>query len=76
MEKARFLRLMEEALELDPGTVRGDEVLEDLRWDSLAVVSFIGLVDEHLNVSLEPKKVSKCKTVPELLALLDGKIVG
>lgn len=76
MEKSRFLQLIEEALELDPGTVRGEESLEELRWDSLAVVSFIGLVDEHLNVALEPKKVSKCKTVPELLALLDGKVTG
>ena len=76
MEKSQFYRLVEEAASLDAGAVKGGEALAELRWDSLAVVSFIGLVDEQLGVTLEPKRVSACKSVEDLVALLDGKVTG
>lgn len=74
MKLQDFYRIIEEAASVDEGAVRGSETLAELRWDSLAVVSFIGLVDEHLGVTLEPKRVSACRSVAELVALLDGKV--
>lgn len=62
--------LIEEALEVDPGTIRGDETLEAIDWTSLAAVTIIGLVDEKLGKTLEPKAIARCTTVADLTALL------
>lgn len=70
MDRKDFLLALDEMLEFDPGTLTGDEVLETLEnWDSLAVISFIALVDEKLGVVLEGEKLAKAKTVSDLLAL-------
>ncbi|AWK85495.1 phosphopantetheine-binding protein [Azospirillum thermophilum] len=70
MDRKDFLLALDEMLELDAGTLTGDEVLETLEnWDSLAVISFIALVDEKLGVVLEGEKLAKAKTVSDLLAL-------
>ena len=70
MKKDAFLRVLEDALERDPGSIQGDETLESIEWDSLAVVVFLAVVDEHLELELSAKHVNECQTVPELLTLL------
>jgi acyl carrier protein len=68
MTKADFLRELDEMLELTPGTLSGDEVLAEVDgWDSLAVISFIALVDEKLNLVVEGEKLARAKTVADLL---------
>lgn len=68
MTKADFLRELDEMLELAPGTLSGDEALADVDgWDSLAVISFIALVDEKLNLVVEGEKLARAKTVADLL---------
>ncbi len=68
MTKADFLRELDEMLELAPGTLSGDEVLAEVDgWDSLAVISFIALVDEKLNLVVEGEKLARAKTVADLL---------
>ncbi len=68
MTKADFLRELDEMLELAPGTLSGDEALADVEgWDSLAVISFIALVDEKLNLVVEGEKLARAKTVADLL---------
>jgi acyl carrier protein len=62
--------LIEEALEVDEGTIRGDETLESIDWTSLAAVTIIGLVDEKLGKTLDPKSIARCTTVSDLTALL------
>ncbi|HZH27279.1 MAG TPA: phosphopantetheine-binding protein [Azospirillaceae bacterium] len=77
MTKTEFLAALDELLELDPGTLTGTEQLDDLdNWDSLAVVSFIALVDERLGLVVAGDALSKAKTVADLLALVDGKIAA
>ncbi|NYZ15434.1 acyl carrier protein [Azospirillum sp. RWY-5-1] len=70
MDTKDFLLALDEMLELDPGTLTGTEELESLdNWDSLAVISFIALVDEKLGLVVEGEKLAKAKTVADLLAL-------
>lgn len=70
MDRKDFLLALDEMLELDAGTLTGAEELESLdNWDSLAVISFIALVDEKLGLVVEGEKLAKAKTVNDLLAL-------
>jgi len=70
MDRKDFLLALDEMLELDPGTLTGPEELESLdSWDSLAVISFIALVDEKSGVVVEGEKLAKAKTVADLLDL-------
>jgi len=71
MSRAEFLAKIDELLELPSGTLRGPEKLEDLEnWNSLAVVGFIGLADEHFGVTLAPRLLTGCSTVSDLLKLV------
>lgn len=75
VEKKDFLLSLDELLEAEPGTLTGAELLQDMdSWDSLAVVGFIALVDEH-GVTLSPNHIAKCKTVDDLIALLGDQIL-
>jgi len=65
-----FLRALDEMLELPPGTLTGPENIEDLeRWDSLAVINLIALVDENYNIRLSPQQIGAAQTVNDLVAL-------
>jgi acyl carrier protein len=75
MQNAEFLALLDELLELPAGTLKGPEALESFEaWDSLAVLSFIALVDEHYGVTVAPKQIAACKTVDDLLGLANGSV--
>jgi acyl carrier protein len=74
--KSEFLKLVDELLEVPPGTLRGDERLDELNMGSLAVIGFIGLVDEHFGISIPPRQIADCVTVNDLAALLGDKITS
>lgn len=65
-----FLLQMDEILGLRPGTLRGDEKLEDLQnWDSTALVCLIFLAETNSNARISPEQVVGCATVADLLRL-------
>jgi acyl carrier protein len=71
MDRPTFLPLLDEILELPGGTLKGPEKLEDLEnWNSLAMVSFVALVDEHFNYAISPRQFVNCATVDDLLGLI------
>lgn len=77
MSKQEFLRLLDELVETPPGTLQGGEALADLpAWDSLGVVSFIALADEHFGLSLPPKEIAAATTVDDLVSLVSAGIDG
>ena len=54
MERSELLQELEELLELDSDSLKGNETLESFEsWDSLAVISFIALADEHFDIMVE-----------------------
>jgi acyl carrier protein len=68
--RGEFLLQMDEILGLRPGTLRGDEKLEDLEsWDSTALISLIALAEYSNNVHISPDQVVGCTSVADLLRL-------
>ncbi len=75
MTKEVFLQLLDELLELEPGTLTGNENLKDYEiWDSMTVLGFIALVDEHFGFTVSTERLAQAKTVDDLVALLDGRV--
>lgn len=71
MTRSEFLAELDAMLELDAGTLTGAEALDDIdSWDSLAVISFIALVDEKFNTVVAGEDLAKAKTIDDLLALV------
>lgn len=61
-----FYEGMAEILEMEPSEVTPDLALENVAWDSLAIVSTIALVDEVYDVALSPAKLAECVTVADI----------
>lgn len=75
MKRAEFYTELEAMLELEPGTIKGDETLATLPgWDSVAVLSFIALADAKLEAAVSAAALAKAQTVEDLIALFPGKI--
>ncbi len=70
-----FIPLVEELLELDKGTLKGDEPLDSLEdWDSLAIIGFLAMTDRHFQVTVEPESVMACKTLDQLKSLVEKSL--
>jgi acyl carrier protein len=77
MRAEAFLREIETALELPDGSLKGDEQLADIpEWDSLAVISFIALVDEKLGLAVDGEALANAQSVGDLLALVQEKLAA
>jgi acyl carrier protein len=74
MTKTDFLLSLDELLELNPGTLQGPEALKEMEgWDSLSIVSFMGLAKAKANVIVSPKQIGSCRTVQDLCALVSAE---
>lgn len=65
--EGKILRLIEEAKEADEGSVL---MGQELDWDSIAVVTFMAMADEQLNVTLSADRLNKCERVDDVVALV------
>jgi len=75
MTKQEFLLLIDELLEESPGTLSGNERLEDLEmWDSMTALGFIALLDEQFNIIVSGDDLDNCKTVNDLIELANGQV--
>jgi acyl carrier protein len=75
MKQSEFLALIDDILEEPAGTVRADQLLEELpSWDSLAMVSFIAVVNGQFELTLEAEKLKNARSVDDLLALVGKHI--
>jgi acyl carrier protein len=71
MDKQQVLRLLDELLELNPGTLQGDEPIQELGgWNSLAVLGLISIADEKFGKILSPSAIYQAKTVQDIIKLL------
>lgn len=70
MEKER-IEMLEEMMELEGGTLTPETVLADLEeWDSIAVISFIALMDEEFNKQIRGSQIKEFKIVADALAVM------
>ena len=68
MRRKDFLLSMDKLVELPRGTLQGDEKLNDLeQWNSLAIISFIALVDSNNRVKVSLGQIMSSVTVSDLL---------
>lgn len=68
-----ILRLIEESMEADENTV---DLGQELEWDSIAVVTFMALVDERLNKTISADRLNNCETVDQVVDLVEACIVA
>lgn len=70
MNRSQFLRQLDEVLELEPGTLKGDEPLDGLEgWGSLALLGYMAIVNENYGLIISPVQVSSCSIVNDLVEL-------
>jgi acyl carrier protein len=63
--------LVAQVLGTNADSLSGSKPLAEAgQWDSLAVLDFIGMADEYCGKAVSPARVSKCKTVDDLVELL------
>ncbi|CAM3100972.1 acyl carrier protein [Pseudomonas floridensis] len=62
----KVLRLIEEAMEADEGSLSRGQPLD---WDSIAVLTFMSLADEHLGKNLPANRLNACKSVDDVISL-------
>jgi acyl carrier protein len=67
MTREQFYRKLEEILEGEPGSIKGNEELDAVKgWDSLGVLSFIAMADSVLGRTVAATDLERCKTVNDL----------
>ena len=74
MTKTKFYETIDDILELPIGTIKGDEALSTLPWDSLAVVNYIATCNGLFGVVLKGDRVKETKSIAELVALVAGHV--
>jgi acyl carrier protein len=70
---SEFYEGLAEILEVEVADVTPELDLEEGGWDSLAVVSTIALIDDVYDITVHPDRLSECKTVGDIEALVESE---
>lgn len=71
MTNEEKLIMLEEAMDLDEGTLKMDSVLNDFEeWDSLSKLSLIALAKKEFNISLKAEVIREFVTVRDICEYL------
>jgi acyl carrier protein len=72
MDQKQFLNNVETIVEANPGSLNFDQRLDSLAgWDSLATLSFLAMADAKYSVKVAAADLMNCRTVADLLKLVD-----
>ena len=72
MTSKQKIKMLEEILDLEEGTLSPETVLKDLEeWDSVAFLSFIAMMDDEFGKTIKGSLVKEQKTVADLMALME-----
>lgn len=75
METQTLLHEIEEVVDLDPGSLRGDESLDEIpNWDSLAFLSFLAMADSRFGLTIAPETLRTAKSVSDLCTILAPRL--
>ncbi len=73
MTNERKMELLAEIMDLSPDALSPDTVLEELdEWDSIALISFIAMMDDEFGKVVKGTEVKEKKTVAELIAMMEA----
>ena len=72
MTEKEKLAMLEEMLELEVGVLTLQTNLSDLEeWDSIAVISFIALLDDEFDKLIKGAQIKEFKTIADALAVME-----
>lgn len=71
MTKENKIKLLEEMFEADAGSINSETELDNLPWDSMAMLSLIALVNEHYGKRLTGLQLKSFKKVEDLLSAME-----
>ena len=72
MTDEQKIKTIEEILDLEEGTLTKETILKDLEdWDSVAIISFIAMMDDEFDKIVKGSVVREQKTVTDLMALME-----
>ena len=70
---SQFRQGLAEIFEIEEDKVQPDLRLEDVSWDSLAIVSSIALIDEVYDISVSADALTSCETVGDIEHLVNDQ---
>lgn len=72
MELKEKLAFLEDIMDVDKDVLKENTKLSELdEWDSLSMLSFVSFMDEEFGRTVKGKDLRSCKTVADLLALME-----
>ena len=71
MTQQEKIEALEELFEVDAGTITPMTALDTLRWDSMAMLSVIALVNERFGKHIPGKQLNALRTIQDILALME-----
>lgn len=74
MEEKVILKMLEEAMEIDEGTLDPMDILEDMsEWDSLSRLSFVSVVKSTIGKSISIKDIGQFVVVQDVIDYFQGE---
>lgn len=70
---SEFFEGLSEIFEIDLDKVQPELSLDEVDWDSVAIISTIALVDEVYGVFLDGDILSNCNSVRDIMDLIEKK---
>ncbi len=68
MENSKKIEMLEELLELEPGTLSPETMLTDIdEYDSMSKLSLIVMMDDEFGKKLTGEKILKFETIRDIL---------
>lgn len=72
MELKEKLALIEEALDVEEGTLSPDTVLDEVdEWDSIAALSLIVMLDEQFERTVSGEQIKALVTIQDILSYME-----
>lgn len=72
MSKKEKIELLEEIMDLDPGTLKEDDELKNYdEWDSLTALSLISEIDERFGKKISGEQIKGFKTVSDAISIME-----
>lgn len=72
MTRQEKIRLLEDMLELDEGTLSEETILKEIdEWDSMAALSLIVLMDEKFNKKITGDQIKGFKSIKDIVDFME-----
>lgn len=72
MSEKEKIALLEDIMELEEGELKADSVLADYdEWDSVAIISYIALMDERFHKAVRGAEIRKFVTAQDAMDLME-----